>query len=87
MDCSGNLFIADTANESVRRVDGATGIITTVAGKPNEGISDPEITRNLSLLDSDGVKMVGAHGRAPHAHQTKKSFVGEGQSHRLASAV
>jgi sugar lactone lactonase YvrE len=32
VDGSGNLFIADSSNRRVRRVDGATGIITTVAG-------------------------------------------------------
>ncbi|MDA1096340.1 MAG: hypothetical protein O3B84_03685 [Chloroflexi bacterium] len=32
LDATGNLFIADTANYRVRRVDASTGIITTVAG-------------------------------------------------------
>ncbi|MDA0744993.1 MAG: cohesin domain-containing protein [bacterium] len=32
VDAAGNLFIADTNNRRVRRVDAATGIITTVAG-------------------------------------------------------
>ena len=32
LDASNNLFIADTGNNVVRRVDGVTGIITTVAG-------------------------------------------------------
>jgi sugar lactone lactonase YvrE len=32
VDEAGNLFIADTGNSRVRRVDAATGIITTVAG-------------------------------------------------------
>lgn len=32
-DTTGNLFIADTNNNRIRRVDGATGIITTIAGK------------------------------------------------------
>ena len=31
-DAAGNLYIADTMNDRVRRVDAATGIITTVAG-------------------------------------------------------
>ena len=32
VDRSGNLYIADTMNHRVRRVDAATGVITTVAG-------------------------------------------------------
>ena len=32
VDAHGNVFIADLGNESIRRVDAATGIITTVAG-------------------------------------------------------
>ena len=38
-DRAGNLFIADTRNHCVRRVDGDTGIITTVAGTGSEGFS------------------------------------------------
>jgi sugar lactone lactonase YvrE len=32
VDAAGNLYIADTANQRIRRVDAATGLITTVAG-------------------------------------------------------
>ena len=32
VDGSGNLFIADTGNHRVRRVDAVTGLISTVAG-------------------------------------------------------
>jgi hypothetical protein len=32
VDAAGNLYIADTANQRIRKVDAATGIITTVAG-------------------------------------------------------
>jgi sugar lactone lactonase YvrE/pimeloyl-ACP methyl ester carboxylesterase len=38
-DTAGNLFIADTANNVVRRVDAVTGIITTVAGTGVAGFS------------------------------------------------
>ena len=39
VDASGNLFIADTSNDRVRRVDGATGVITSVAGTGTAGFS------------------------------------------------
>ena len=38
MDVSGNLFIADTLNNRIRRVD-AQGIISTVAGNGSDGFS------------------------------------------------
>jgi uncharacterized repeat protein (TIGR01451 family) len=37
VDASGNLFIADSWNGRIRRVDGTTGIITTVAGVGTPG--------------------------------------------------
>jgi sugar lactone lactonase YvrE len=39
IDAAGNLFIADTDNRRIRRVDGTTGIITTVAGDGTAGFS------------------------------------------------
>jgi sugar lactone lactonase YvrE len=39
LDASGNLFIADRDNHRVRRVDAATGVITTVAGTDLLGFS------------------------------------------------
>ncbi|MCH7644377.1 MAG: SMP-30/gluconolactonase/LRE family protein [Myxococcales bacterium] len=39
LDANGNLFIADRNNHRVRRVDAATGIMTTVAGSGTAGFS------------------------------------------------
>lgn len=39
LDRDGNIFISDTANWRIRRVDAATGVITTVAGNGLEGFS------------------------------------------------
>jgi len=39
LDASGDVFIADTSNQRVRRVDHATGVITTVAGDGTSGFS------------------------------------------------
>ncbi len=37
VDWAGNIFIADTVNQVIRRVDAATGLISTVAGNGNAG--------------------------------------------------
>lgn len=39
LDTLGNLFVADTGNNRVRRVDAVTGIITTVVGNGSAGFS------------------------------------------------
>jgi len=38
-DSSGHVFIGDTNNHRIRRVDALTGIITTVAGTGTNGVS------------------------------------------------
>ena len=60
-DGEGNLFIADSRNHRIRRVDGRTGAITTVAGTGNAGYSGdgvPAVEADLSFplavaLDAD----------------------------------
>jgi sugar lactone lactonase YvrE len=53
IDGAGNLYIADSGHDRIRRVDRTTGIITTVA----EGLSDPvgiafDSANNLYIADS-----------------------------------
>jgi sugar lactone lactonase YvrE len=50
VDSVGNLFIGDSGNQRVRRVDAGTGIITTVAGDGTAGFSgDGGLATNASL--------------------------------------
>ncbi|MEI9980259.1 MAG: Ig-like domain repeat protein [Edaphobacter sp.] len=50
IDSNGNLYLADTANHRIRRIDAATGIITTIAGNGTQtfaGDIDPALTASL----------------------------------------
>ena len=71
-DTSGNLFIAESTNQRIRRVDAITNIITTVAGG------------GLSL--ADGVSALTAHFYQPRAVAVDLAgdiFVADYQSHQV----
>ena len=56
VDSSGNIFIADTLNNRIRKVDGMTGIITTVAGNGNgEFGNDGVLATETSISVPSGV--------------------------------
>lgn len=67
LDSSGNIFIADSGNNRVRRVDAVTGIITTVAGVGTAGFSgdggpatSAQLNTPLSVaLDNSGHLFIG----------------------------
>jgi streptogramin lyase len=69
LDAKGNLYIADSANNVIRRVDVKTGIITTVAGdfaadKASDGLGgfsgDGGPATSARLDDPQGVALDGA---------------------------
>jgi len=69
LDAQGNLYIADSANNVIRRVDAKTGIITTVAGdfaadKANDGLGgfsgDGGLATSAQLNDPQGIALDGA---------------------------
>ncbi len=41
VDSSGNVFITDTGNNRIRRVDHSTGFISSIAGPGNPGVNSP----------------------------------------------
>jgi DNA-binding beta-propeller fold protein YncE len=61
VDAAGSLLIVDTGNQRIRRVDGTTGIITTVAGNGNQGFSgDGGPATSASLNSPVGVAVDAA---------------------------
>ncbi len=61
VDGAGHLYIADSGNHRIRRVDAATGVITTVAGTGEPGLSgDGEPATQASLFSPSGVYVDGA---------------------------
>ncbi|MFI2343015.1 NHL domain-containing protein, partial [Nocardia gamkensis] len=61
VDRAGNLYIAERYNHRVRRVDHATGVITTVAGTGTDGYNgdnQPAIDAELNV--PEGVAVDGA---------------------------
>ena len=56
IDGSGNLLINDKGNQRIRRVDSATGIITTIAGggRPETGVGDGGPATGATFSDPSG---------------------------------
>ena len=52
MDPAGNLYLADTANHRIRRIDATTGIITTVAGDGTQAFAGDGGPAVAASLDS-----------------------------------
>ena len=74
MDGFGNLFIADTDNNRIRRVDGVTGIISTVAGAGILGFNGDGILATTARLNFPPVVVVGGSGNL---------FIADTNNHRI----
>jgi sugar lactone lactonase YvrE len=51
IDASGSIFIADTENHRIRKVNYDTGVITTVAGNGNSGFSGDDVAATSTRLN------------------------------------
>jgi sugar lactone lactonase YvrE len=61
VDTSGNVYVADTRNHRIRRIAGATGTITTVAGTGVQGFAGDGGLATAAFIDSpNGLAVDGA---------------------------
>ena len=64
IDSGGNLYIADSANHRIRRIDAVTHAITTVAGDGVQGFSGDGGAAASAALDSPGAAAISPGGLA-----------------------
>ena len=62
LDASGNLFVTDSSNHRIRRVDAGTGVITTVAGTAEAGYSGDGGPAMSAVLNDPGGIAADASG-------------------------
>lgn len=62
VDAAGNLYIADSGNHCLRKVDGRTGNIKTIAGTGREGFGGDEEKAETATLNHPAGVVVDSHG-------------------------
>lgn len=78
VDAAGNIFVVDTENHAIRRIDGTTGIITTVAGDGKRGGQGDGGPPRAARLDRP-------HGVAVARDGT--IYIGDTGNHRVRKVV
>jgi DNA-binding beta-propeller fold protein YncE len=78
LDRDGSLLIVDTENHAIRRIDRATGIVTTIAGGRQGGHGDGG-PAEASGLDRPHGAVVGPHGTIHEG----AIYIGDTNNHRI----
>ncbi|CUS38550.1 NHL domain-containing protein [Candidatus Nitrospira nitrificans] len=75
IDCHGNVYVADSENHVVRKVDRATGIISTVAGMSGEGRMSSAVQRSAPTQLADEDPLADDTDKLSHAKFTQQADV------------
>lgn len=75
-DAQGHLFIADSENHVIRRVDRATGVITTVAGVGGGEISPPQAEPASEIAAADEDPFADTSQAATHKYRQQADLSG-----------
>jgi sugar lactone lactonase YvrE len=73
-DSDGNIYIADTDNHRIRKVDSLSGLITTVVGTGGSGYSGDAEPAPRAMLD---------HPRAVHGDSSGNFYIADRDNHRI----
>ena len=82
VDAAGSIYIVDTENQAIRKIDGKTGIISTIAGAPGSG--EPVTTARGyggDGGDATKAKMDRPHGICVDADGVV--YIGDSNNHRV----
>jgi streptogramin lyase len=83
VDADGNIFVADTENHAIRRIDGRTGVITMLAGG---GLQKPGDSSQATDGGGDGGPASAAQLNRPHGVCVGRNgavYIGDTSNHRV----
>ena len=74
IDTDGNIYVVDTENQAIRRIDAETGVVSTVAGSGKRGGAGDGGQATQAMLDRPHGVVVDSRGR---------TYIGDTNNHRI----